>query len=1035
MAVIRFNAALDKKPKFLKVFSEKSINTLINSVGICAALFVLSYRFKAINPKFEVPPIAYGAIVLVRLIEDLMLRGDAPYKFDSQFWRGKKTVTVGAIHDMRLSLEPEKVKVPKKLKGVGLPIENEFDLIAYVDYRLGQNPVGAYLVKVPGYYKVIFAWDCEAHCSSIDAQGASRLMDQVREGLKSLPEGETLTFCQGAWRKAAETKPVTGDTLKDVLNVWEHSRSSTQAMLGRRVEKTYRAYSSYTVGTIGSKANDVFDKLADNASMLLSTSVLPLIDSIFGKKKAKQQDGEDVSQILLDAYQLGYESRERMLCDQMSIKSVPLCCDAMWEIDYARFNDGAIPELPYRIIVTQEETYVEQVSTTHLLSKMFALGSPVLTDKRSVALPGRRKFVRGAFWDRDKKPLTEYKTEIDADNLKQLFFGSTFINDQADPSSNPSQYGVWDTEYIVQFLGQDQVAVQERLRKLEEENIWNRKVAARTDDENSRTRDKLKKSEEANNAIYDGAHGISVSVCALVYRDTPEDTDYAIASYCDNRPRKGYMFPESQYFPKIWKETLPFAGNPLLKDAEWDRRMSDYTSACASFVPLVLDSSVSKSGLEFQSVYGSSPFWVPTVSREDATRKITLGESGSGKSLLVTQGDIIEAFRKGIRTYILDATQGNTTTFGPVCDALGGVLFKPKTGYFNLMQGVDLRKITDKELYDFSYGLICDQWKQTITSLALGQRKDEGMKADYLELSTLFISNWFANEEIQDRYNAAYDAGFGSDGWKNIPTLIDYIRLAQFDLLPHRSQTDRNRKALQDYCSALATFAESTTGKHLCRPSEVDIDSPIVVVALGGINDMSEADVLPLVSMATALTTSAALTYQCVNVIFDELSHMARYDCVMTAAGGYASGGRKNGISFQGIGQDLASIEAGLNSSKLLDNIQHWQIGRVTSKATRALSHPITGIGVPQEILELVDQSSPKPRSFDCYSRWVIKSDGRIFVGRLSMSYFVLAISVNSPKENDERQEYLDMYPDDPLMGYIEYGKYLRSKTADATVL
>jgi hypothetical protein len=261
------------------------------------------------------------------------------------------------------------------------------------------------------------------------------------------------------------------------------------------------------------------------------------------------------------------------------------------------------------------------------------------------------------------------------------------------------------------------------------------------------------------------------------------------------------------------------------------------------------------------------------------------------------------------------------------------------------------------------------------------------------------------------------------------------VNLATSDRLPPQSRTPHNKKALEDYVARLSAFMLTTSGQHLCRPSKFDIDSPIVVVALGGINDMAEADVLPYISMATALTTSAALTFKCVNVVIDEFSNLAKYDCLMTAAGGYFSGGRKQGISVQGIGQDRESIAKGLNSSKVLDNIQHWQIARITATAARALADPNTGIGVPLPLFNLVDEDSPLPSRYECFSRWVVKSDGRVIVGRLPISFFVMAISVNEQFEIAERQTYLDLYPDDRLMGYIEYGKYLRSKTADATVL
>jgi hypothetical protein len=1031
LTIIKASQSMGQTPKFAKILPHSTLETVGRAAGICMFLGIgTAYVDPDRKTIPEPPPIVYAGIVVSSILFDMLIRGDEPYKFDTQFWRGKKVTRVGASHDATKSIEPQKVPKPKLLDN---PIENEFELIAYLDYQMEYGKrVGAYLIKTPGFYKVIFGYNCKTYCSSISPGEASRVMKQVREGLKLLPEDETLTFRQGTWKDLPPQPTPRSNKLMTILEYWAWSRLKGQVELGRRTVKTLRAYASYTIGGSGSKAEDPFDRFQDavrfhwEGTFKPYLQMIPVLGSFF-----RPQNVDNLPEILEKAYQHGFKSRSRLLNNQLGLASTPYTCDELWEIDYKAWNDGSVPNLPYRIVITPNGCEIVQESEEHLISALCKLGSPKLDNKRSVLLPGGNKIVRGAVWDRNRKPLTSYDDAIEDDNLQQMLFGSSFINDSRGPGTNATYGEVYDTELIVQFSGISQRETHDKARKLEDENIWAKKMAASQGNETSQTKNKLNKSQEVRDRLFDGEHGVSVAVAALVYRDTPKEADDAIQSFTDRGFQGGYMFPENEYFPHIWKETLPFASNPLLKHYAWGRRMEDFTSFTAAFVPLLADNSIDTEGLEFQSHYGSTPFYVPTVTRKRTVRKVTLGGSGSGKSLLVIAGDVVSAYMDGIPSFIIDATQGNSSTFTHVCNALGGTIFRCRIDYFNLLQGADTRSITDPEDLEMALSLLRTQWSTTLTGLAWGDRPDADTKSNYSELSEMLIATWMEDPVIQARYHRAYDDGFGSDAWLQIPTLKEFVDLATIDRLPVLSQTEDNRKLLIEYQSRLSAFMRTDPGKHVSRPSTFDINSPIVVCVLGGINDMAPKDVFPYVSAVTALTTSAALTFTCVNIIGDEASKLSKYDCFMSAFGGYFSGGRKEGISAQIIGQDLPSIQSGLNSSLILDNVTDWQIARVTEKAGNYLADKKDGIGFPIELLRQVDENSPPIPHQEGYKLWAIRSRGRTVVARLSISFFLMAISVNEPWEIEERQKYLDQYPGDPLLGYVEYGKSLRSKTVD----
>jgi hypothetical protein len=1026
MTELKFSPTMGRPPKLWKMFPMSLVYTFGLAVGVSFGSYMLWEL--GIVVYFEVPslnPLLYWGLFISLIMVDLIFRGDKAWKFDSQFWMGKNVVRAGVKHNPQKRLIPKKVKPRKIGKQKGNPIENEFDLIAYVEYRLRGQIVGAHLVYAKDKYKLVFGWDVQPFPSSISPQEALSIAQRIRIGLKAVPVEETLTFRAGAWRNVPSLPKRSPDILKTILEYWEHDRTKTQVALGRRTEKTLVANATYTVGSTGEKAVDLFDS---------SVELMRSLSSVLSEWMSKEAIPSNLHKILSGGYSQGFRSSHRMLSGQLGLKVKPLTCDELWTLDYSRFNDGAIPRIPFKIIVDSTGTHIERFSDTHLISALFAKGAAKIAHKRHVQLPGRDLYVRGCVWD--SKPFLSYSDDSEDDALAQLFFGSSAINDCPNPEFANSSSEVWDSEIVVQYTGQDQERIRKEAMKLEDEANFGRKLAKSTDDVTSRNLYKQNKTMEANSQLLDGGFGIRVAWMGFVYRKTPQECDEAINAFCDLSELKGYVVPENEYFPKLWKDSLPFSFYGLLSSPMiWNRQIEDFTGPCASFVPIISDSSVNKEGVEFHSEYGNSPFYVPTFPDDVVHHKITLGESGSGKSLRAI-ADVVDAYKKDIRTFIIDATQGQVATFKPVCDALGGSFFDSRKECFNLLQGVDFRGIDDPENRDYALDLLLDQWKATISSLAMGSRLSPDLKADYVDLTAMLLRAWFADDNIRQRYDKAYDGGFGSEGWQQIPTLRDFLDLATLDRLPSQAQTEKLEQLLEEYRSRLAAFIAGTAGDRISRPSTFDIDSPIVVCALGAINDMSEADVLPYISSVTSLTTSSALRFPKTSIKGDEASKLAKYDCFSSAFGGYFSGGRKQGITAELIGQDLQSLRRGLDSSKYTGNCKIWQIGRVTEEAADFLAQPghDGGLGIPRDLLRLVDQSSPMPLRAEAYSRWILQAESRRVVARYSPSFFQLAISVNGDKEIQDRQKFLDRYPNDKIKGYVEYGKYIKSKTLDATV-
>jgi hypothetical protein len=798
--------------------------------------------------------------------------------------------------------------------------------------------------------------------------------------------------------------------------------------LGRRTVKTLYTSATYTTSSAGEKARDIFDAAVDQFRSLGSVVAGWFFPSGGG-------DIPNLQKILITGYTSGFKALDDLHYRQLKLKSRPLACDELWELDYSRHNDGPVPPLPHRIVVKKGGIKHVVTHDQHLISAMFMLGAPELNHKRHVKLVGKNQYVRGAVLE--KKPLIRFDDASSRDAFAQLIYGSAVINDCDNLDISVSRSEVYDSEVIVQFVGQDQGAVQSNAIKLEEEANFNRKLAKAKDDESSRTAWKLEKSMDAGTALLDGGHSIKFAYMAMVYRDTAQDADDAISSLCNSITLSGWANPETQYFPKLWKETLPFSMNPLLFHLIYNRQLADFTAISASFIPVLADNSVAKEGVEFQSLYGSTPFFVPVLHPNEVFHSITLGGTGSGKTLAEISS-IIETYKKGIPNFIIDATQANVGTFSPLCDALGGTYFNSQEDDFNIVQGPDFRKITDPDKHKFAVSILSDQWRNSITDLAIGARTDKSLREDYSDITKMLLYAWFEDPDLRLRYDRAFDGGFGSSDWEVMPTLRDFLRLATLDRLPTAAQTEQNERIIEEYRGRLAAFLSSTVGDRVSRPSSVDINSPILVCALGGINDKLDIDILPYITAVTGLTTAAALTFDQVRITGDEAGELSRFNCFSTAFGGYFSGGRKNGITASLLSQSLQPIRAGCSAANIVENNKILKVGRVTQTAADFLSTPAGqdgkgGLNIRRSLLRLVDDKSDIPEADQFYSKFLIDCQGRQVIARLSLSFFQMAISVNGPKERRERQQFLERHPNDKILGYVEYGKYLKSKSLDAT--
>jgi hypothetical protein len=1048
--IIRDSSTLGRRPNIAKFIPAQGLEA-IGAVILLAFFPWLWYNSlcgdgelaKAPLPKSAEAPITLPMSIFVGGVAvQYGLRGTRPWKMDAHFLRVRPHVRVGVQVQPTLENLAMQTLDSAKIQGqIHTPIEKRGDLVSFVEYELEAGKViGAMLLQNNTCQQLVFCWDAKPKTSSQVQSNGLDIATRIREAIRRIPEDESMTFRAGAWKSGdREQIPlVTQTQIAHLLRDWDNSRSKAQARIGKRLKRTLHINATHTVrNDRGEKAQDGVDGFLD----LLNRSLNSTMGFVGVEKKVKTGN---IPTLLNSAYREGYLARNSLLTESFGLEAEALSCDELWALEYSRHNDGPAPPLPYRIRVTiagislvdsDGNPMVGNESTLSIRSALWRLGAPEIEHKQVVKLPGKKKWIAGAVLE--VAPKCSYHASDPIDAIAQMYYGTAVLSGHERPGQYTKDAKVWDSEIITQISGTNQKYIAEQTAKLEEEVNFFRSGEITKHQITATSNHNLKGVNSDYTAILEGDRAVNIGTMALVYRDTPSEANLAIEALCRLQTTEGVFTPETLYFPSLWELTLSWKIAPMNNGPwqGWNRRLTQFSSYAPITIPFMGDHTPDQIGMEFISEYGGSPMFIDPFPEDRIERFCTLGEPGSGKSFLAT-GRICLAYMKGIRTFAIDAMQGNVATYKPVCDALGGTFWDTADpdAKFNLMQGVDFRRFKgDEEKFKYAKTLLADQWTHTIPDLVLAGRDDPDRKADYVDLCGMAVDAWIDNAGIRRRYEIAYDAGLGNPGWEQVPILSDFLDFLEMSIFPEYAQTEKNEAILTDLKSRLAAFLIRSVGKQINGPTTINTNAPMIVAGISDINTKGEADILPMLSSVLGMISSSGLEEDYTHIVFDEASTFCQYQSAAVTLGGWASGGRKQGFTLGIYGQDLDSLAKGKNASRYLDMVTTWEIGRVKVGAADRLAQggEKGGLGIPRHLLALVDDASTDVPRKQGGKRWLCKNQGQVWVGQYKSSWLQFAISANGQKENRLREEFMKKNGGDRLRGYVEFAKYLKAQSVE----
>lgn len=303
---------------------------------------------------------------------------------------------------------------------------------------------------------------------------------------------------------------------------------------------------------------------------------------------------------------------------------------------------------------------------------------------------------------------------------------------------------------------------------------------------------------------------------------------------------------------------------------------------------------------------------------------------------------------------------------------------------------------------------------RALLAIALGKINHPHLAQRVESILRLTLDLFLKDPDIIDRYNTAFEKGWQSVEWQQMPTLQDFVRYCSRERLNLRSFEDLDRMAVNQVNSQITALLASRLGKAIGRPSTFSPEPAVKFFALSGLT--SEQDAYLMAINAHTACIRNALSYPKSLFIGDELSVLLKRSGFAQMVGETCAIGRKDGISVCLISQDPDSIYECATGPQIMQNMNYRITGRITSAASASFQKYL---GYDPAIINRNASDAALPRASDLYSYWLIEKDGRFWRTRFYPGEMTLASVANNQDEQAARDRVMSKYPD-TLIGKLE---------------
>jgi hypothetical protein len=897
-----------------------------------------------------------------------------------------------------VKLGNKKVIAPNSKMRSLKPFEDNFHLKAFLQYVDERRSVGATLLKKHKgeSYRVVGGFKCRGVSPILLDEELFNVLAGL-EALKDLPSRELLTLHFGIFvddrARQGELRGLmekVGSPELRLLLGGSRKRVKELNDSGLRQVNFLNLYVTYTVESGTEQSADLFEKTLAHLEKSWYQAI--------GSYEEIAQLG--IQEILLDAYRQGICRWERLLTNQMGLVVEPMTIEELWAEQWRRFNQSPPRRLPQRVVVdvVKGEFDEPQLSTVEPLSYLLYDGVP----QARLAWVKVKQQYTGVMLAADKPDAWD-------DEEAQLRYLWEVLSKET----------VYDTEVICQIQRGNSRLLKDKLQSLTKQAQSSVQLAAERNEVDVGASLAAEKSLEAQVVLYEQQEPLHLAIVALIHRPTRRGLDRACADFQSYFRRDGWVVREREYAHRIWIETFAALNWDKLLTKPFNRRITFVSSEAPGMMPLMCNRSLEQRGFELIAEEGGTPLFLNLYERHFHTG--IFAATGAGKSTLVCDL-LMQALPRGIPITVLEFPRADGTgSFDGLCDYLPDYCAYSDIGDgskgWNLFEPPNLkglpRKMQQERFSDFKEYLL-----EILLIMLIGVKEKRGLAFNedtVRSILLLSLEAFYEDVEIVERFAGAFQQGFGSPEWQQMPTLEDFIPFCSLERLRLSAATDETLRVLDLIKLKFRYWRESRLGQLLSKPTTFPTDAQMLVVALRNLNSEVDAAVMSLLSYLGALRRSLAFP---VSIFFiDEMPILVEYDSLAHLIGRLFANGRKSGIRVIFCAQEIGSILSCAAADKIFANMRVKLIGRIESAS---IDDYVEFLKYPYWLISRNASETFGINAVERYSRWLYHDRGQLIPCRHYPGKELFALVANNAEEALVRRKFWEKNQRDRVRALYE---------------
>jgi hypothetical protein len=590
---------------------------------------------------------------------------------------------------------------------------------------------------------------------------------------------------------------------------------------------------------------------------------------------------------------------------------------------------------------------------------------------------------------------------------------------------------VKDTDLFVEFTPGD------RKRQHLSLQVVNRQANTRFEragEQNATDVTAMVKAEEtvaAQRALISGDSTVKVGCAVLIKRERLAALDMACNRLVRSLP---WLAREVHLAHEVFLQTRPITATPLQQFGVFDQRLLYLTSEATGLMPVLKPRVHDQGGLELIAAAGSCPLYINFLAPHPlygARHGGIFGQTRSGKSVLGTS-ILVSAVAKGLPVTVVDYPKPDgTSTFTDLTNLLGGAYFDVTQESLNIFDIPDLSGFSEAEqaqrLGQYRRNLLV-----LLIVLVCGDTSSDqlpGGRDSIKAVLQLALVEFFRDACIMARYREAHRDGLGSAAWQAMPTMHDFVALLEPDVLALEG-ADASSTLAYIKLQLRSWLHSPGVGQAISRPSTIQSEASLVVLALTNVSDATEMQVMAL--SANLLALQRSLSHEASLLFMDEAAILFQFDAVSQMVGRLYANGGKAGIRVIVSGQDPDTIAESVAGAQILQNMSVKLIGRIQSAAVKSFERYL---GIPAAVMQENADASFLPNPQGMYSNWLVVEGGTTTRCRFYPSAILLALAANNPHEQRARSLVLAAFQSEPLQGLAVFAELLTRSIQSGTAL